>query len=156
MKKTILAIALSLVTTSAMALDLNLTAGIGHAKIAGDSSTAAKIAVSHNYGKNLSAEISYLRGGNYAGVTTGAVDVAAIGRYALTDSFLVTGRLGVSRTFARDAGETDAHVGATYGVGASYQFNANLAANVTLDQYRNFADSDEHMNVTMIGATYKF
>jgi hypothetical protein len=156
MKKTTVALLLALAATSATAMDLNGTVRVGQANFGGEADTAVKIAVSHDYNEHLSAEVGYLHAGSFAGATASAVDVAAVGRYALADGLSVSGRLGVSRSFAHESGATSAGTGATYGVGLNYQAGRYLSTSLTFDQYSDFANSDKNLNVTMLGATYKF
>lgn len=156
MKKTILALALAAFASSALAVDHNLSMGVGHASINGDGSHAVKLALSHGHSKYLSSEVSYLYSGEHQDATTKAFDAAAVGRYALTSGVELTGRLGVSRTFASNVGSTNVAWSPTYGLGVRYAVSDKLSASMTFDQYRDFANSGEPLNVTLVGGAYAF
>lgn len=157
MKKTVLALALALTATSALAFDFNVGASVGRSTVDGENGDAVRVAVSHDYNKHLSSQVSFMNAGNYDGATTRALDVAAVGRFSpFMESVALTGRLGMSYTTASDMGASDSAWTPTYGVGVEYTISKEFAANVSFDRYHEFADSGEPMDVTMVGATYKF
>lgn len=157
MKKIVLALAIALTATSALAVDLNVSASIGRSAVDGENGDAVRVAVSHDYNKHLSSQVSFMNAGNYGGVTTRAIDIVAAGRFSpFMESVALTGRLGMSHTTASDLGASDSAWTPTYGVGVEYAISKEFAANVSFDRYHDFADGGEALDVTMVGATYKF
>lgn len=155
MKKTLLAVILAASASSAFAWTVGVDAGRSSVSGAGHE-TAARVSLAYAYSPMLAAEVAYMDSGKFGGARTEAFDVAAIGSYPLTNNVSLTGRFGVSRTFARMSGDTEVDTDLTAGIGAKYQFDKNWAATATIDRYHDFAGAGEAMNVIAMGAKYTF
>ncbi|MDP8566791.1 porin family protein [Methylophilus aquaticus] len=100
-------------------------------------------------------------------VKADALSLTAVGFVPLNDGFNLYGKLGVASTKSKVSGDlpvySDAtHTGATYGLGAEYHFDKNIAMRVGWDRYKAAVDvtgggsKTFDSNVTSVGFTYSF
>ena len=140
-----------------------------------DTDTAWKIYGGLEVNEFISMEMGYVDLGEatLTGVTNGSAEVngmtiAAIGTYAITPHFALTGRGGMNilnleinettRGVSRNTGDTD--VAWSLGVGAQYKLNKSMGFRVGYERFYNVGDADTtgEANVDLIsaGLVYSF
>lgn len=100
-------------------------------------------------------------------VKADALSLTAVGFVPLNDGFDLYGKFGVASTKSKVSGglptyNDASHTGATYGLGAEYHFDKNIAMRVGWDRYKAEVDvtgggsKTFDSNVTSVGFTYSF
>jgi OmpA-OmpF porin, OOP family len=140
-----------------------------------DTDTAWKIFGGYQFTPHIAAEIGYTNLGSAQATATGfgiqstasveatALDIVAVGSWPVSQAFSLYGKLGVyhgdvsvsgGATGGRALSGGDSGSDVTFGLGARYDFNRNIAARAEWQRYNGFAGSD--IDVLSLGVLYRF
>lgn len=147
----------------------NLDQGVGAYNF-DDTDTAFKLSTGAMMNPNFGVELGYNHMGktNRAGGTTKAqgVDLAAIAKAPLGNSFDIFGKLGTTYGFTRTSSAVGSGVqggkengfGLLYGVGASYYFTPQVAAVLELESrdFRFAGTGRDSVRATTVGLQYRY
>jgi len=125
---------------------------VGRSDVAEEDDIGFKIFGGYQFHRNIAAEVGYGMLFDKSDVEATALEFVAVGLFPLANQFSIIGKLGLANIeFDTPDGSND-KTELTYGLGAQFDINRNLAARALWQRY----DSDEELDWFTIGIMYRF
>lgn len=124
---------------------------IGNTDVGGaDDDVGFKFLGGFQFHRNIAAELGYGLLYDKSGVEVTAIEAVAVGMFPIANQFSIIGKLGIANVEIKGAGGDGTEI--TWGVGAQYDLNRNLAFRLVWQRY----ETDEAVDFLTLGATWKF
>ena len=146
-------------------MHMYIGANVGSAQIdrtGFDASTAFSVLAGHKFNSNFAAEVAYVNFGSVdlplgATVKSDAMSLSGVGSFPLNEQFSLFGKLGLASTTAKGTGSpSESNTGVTYGVGAQFYFDRQVAIRAGWDMYKIGDVNEEDEDVMSLGAIFTF
>lgn len=173
MKKSLMMVAMAVMSMSAMASDMYVSGSLGQSKLHNVDTTGLTSFDSKDQGfavafgatvmPHLAVEVGYNKFGTFAGnagepfeVKGSAYQASVVGSFEVMPQTDVFGRLGVIRSTASSQGESEKKTSVLYGLGTSYQMTPELSATLEYQYVPKVAVTNEAMSSINVGLKYGF
>lgn len=125
---------------------------------ANDEDTSIRLLGGYQVNRNIAAEFGYIDFGKVSGGSASgtALDLVGVGTIPIGNRFSAYGKLGFAWSEVKGFGQNESSLELTYGLGASFDLNPQVAFRVEWQKYPDAGDSATDIDVMSIGAIFRF